>query len=149
MTLYPDIKKPSPNPPKSYLWNPSAEMSPTWSHSFRFSVQIFVHIFHSHMCAIWPTHITLLELIPLLHNIQTVIIWRTCEVLSWIMKTQASHTMFSFLCYENWQMTIKFLSVHTSTKHSPCFLSHQEIFLQLSGHQISWHSCHKGMQNRS
>jgi hypothetical protein len=30
-------------------------------------------------------------------------------------------------------MTIKFLSVHTGPKHSPCFLSQQEIFLQLSG----------------
>ena len=29
-------------------------------------------------------------------------------------------------------MTIKFLSVHTSTKHSPSFLSQQEMFLQLS-----------------
>jgi hypothetical protein len=45
--------------------------------------------------------------------------------------TQAWHKMFSFLRYENWQIT-KSLSVHTSTKHSPCFLSQQEIFLQLS-----------------
>jgi hypothetical protein len=44
-------------------------MSPKWSHSFRFFVQIFVRISQSHMCIIWPTHIALLELIPLLHNI--------------------------------------------------------------------------------
>jgi hypothetical protein len=107
---------------------------PMWSPSFGFSVQIFVCISHAHTCATWPTHITLIELIHLLHHIQTDIIWRTMysKLPRWIMKTkQAWHKMFSFLCYEKWQIT-KFLSAHTSTKHSPCFLSQQEIFLQLS-----------------
>jgi hypothetical protein len=33
-------------------------------------------------------------------------------------------------------MTIKILSVHTSTKHSQSFLSQQEMFLQLSAIQF-------------
>jgi hypothetical protein len=42
--------------------------------------------------------------------------------------------MFSFLGYEIWQMTIKFLSVHTSMKHHNA--SQQEMFLQLSAVQF-------------
>jgi hypothetical protein len=37
--------------------------------SFRFSVQIFLHISHSHMYAIWHNHTSLLGLITLLHSI--------------------------------------------------------------------------------
>jgi hypothetical protein len=49
---------------------PAAHRSPKWSIQFslRFHVQIFVCISLSHMCATWPTHINLPEVITLLHN---------------------------------------------------------------------------------
>jgi hypothetical protein len=86
------------------------------------------------MCAIWPTDSILLELIPLLHNISNCYnmknhvnspdgLWKLSQV--W-------HKMFSFLGCENWHMTIKLLSVHTKTKHSPWFLSRQGIVFQFS-----------------
>jgi hypothetical protein len=95
-----------------------------------FSPNLCTHF--SHMCAIWPTHIILLELISLLHNIQNCYNIKNhvnCPDGLWKL-TQAWHKMFSFLHYENWFMRIKFLSVHTSTKHSPWCLSRQEIFFQ-------------------
>jgi hypothetical protein len=73
-------------------------------------------------------------LIPLLHTIPNSYNMKNHENPPdglWKL-TQAWHKMFSFLHYENWQMTIIFLSVHTSTKHSPSFLSRQETLLQLS-----------------
>jgi hypothetical protein len=72
---------------------------------------------HSHMCATWPTHITLLELILLLHNISNCYnmknhvnssdgLWKL--PLDWQKR-------FSFLGYENWQI-IKLFCAH---KHKP------------------------------
>jgi hypothetical protein len=76
-------------------------------------VQIFVHISHSHLCATWPTPITLLELIPLVHNTPNCYNMKN-HVNSpdglWKLP-QDWHKMFSFLGYENWQI-IKFFCTH-------------------------------------
>jgi hypothetical protein len=90
----------------------SAQIFPKWSH-LSGPVQIFVCISHSHMCAIWPTLITLLELIPLLHNIQNC-----CNMKNHVnfpdglwKLPQDWHKMFSFFGYENWQI-INFFCTH-------------------------------------
>jgi hypothetical protein len=80
-------------------------MSPNWSHSFRFSVHIFVkHLSLSHSC-LCPIHITLLELIPFLHKIPNYCNMKNhVNSPDWLWKlTQASNKMFNFVGYENWQ----------------------------------------------
>jgi hypothetical protein len=52
-------------------------------------------------------------------------------------ETKQKHVIYSSFGQENWHKTIKFLSVHTSMKHSQCFLSQQEMFLQLSAVKFS------------
>jgi hypothetical protein len=46
------------NPPTNYNFEIHLDTSLTCSHSFMFSIQFWACIFHPHMCATWPTHIS-------------------------------------------------------------------------------------------
>jgi hypothetical protein len=76
----------------------------------------FFHVFcpkfcrHSHLYATWPTHIILLELIPLLHNIPNCYNMKN-HVNSPDGVWKLTQHMFSFLGNENWHI-IKFFCTH-------------------------------------
>jgi hypothetical protein len=54
----------------------------------------------------------------------------------WIMQNKQKHDIkYLVSLAKKTDMTIKFLSVNTSIKHSQCFLAQQEMFLHLSAVQ--------------